>query len=232
MEATMPVDQKKDAKQRIFDTALSLFAQKGYAGVGIREIAKRASVNISMINYYYGGKAGILKEIINQCYDKYYAAILSIGEKNTPLEERVRLLTRNLVAFFRKYTELAIVAFSAIPVEIPEIIDLRIKWIERNREATNRWFSYLGLDTKNEAQMCVMRSFLTSIVFGFFESRYCCDGVAQAPAMPIHMQEHLKHDDHAVPLDDAFFDKYAEILGNVYLYGVTSVGKKYEKKNK
>ncbi len=228
----MTKNQKRNAKQRIFDTAVSLFARKGYAGVGIREVAKKADVNISMINYYYSGKVGILKEIINQCYDKYYNAILNIGNAKTPLEERVRLLTHNLVAFFRNHTELAIVAFSVIPVEIPEIIDLRIKWIESNREATNRWFSFLGLDTKNEAQMCVMRSFLTSIVFGFFESRYCCDRVAQAPAMPIHVQEHLRHDDHAVELDNAFFDRYAESLGNIYLYGVTSIGKKEKKKDK
>ena len=67
----MTQNQKRNAKQRIFDTSVSLFARKGYAGVGIREIAKKAGVNISMINYYYEGKVGILKEIINQCYDKY-----------------------------------------------------------------------------------------------------------------------------------------------------------------
>ncbi len=226
----MTQKQKANAKQRIFETSVSLFARKGYAGVGIREIAKKAGVNISMINYYYEGKIGILKEIVNQCYDKYYNAILNIGDKNTPLEERVHMLTHNLVAFFRYHTELAIVAFSVIPVEIPEIIDLRIKWIERNRDATNRWFSYLGLDTKNEAQMSVVRSFLTSVVFGFFESQYCCERVAQAPAMPIHLQEHFKHDDHAVPLDDTFYDQYAETLGNIYLHGITSISKKAKKK--
>ena len=61
----MTDEHHKAAKQRIFEAALALFARKGYAAVGVREIAKHANVNISMINYYYGEKAGILKAIID-----------------------------------------------------------------------------------------------------------------------------------------------------------------------
>lgn len=226
----MEQDTKIAAKKRIFDTAISLFARRGFAAVGIREIAKKAGVNISMINYYFDGKAGILKEIINGCYDKYYSAILDTGNEETPLEERVKYLTYNMVKFFRENTELAIVAFSTIPVEIPEIIDLKIKWIESKREATNKWFKTLGMDANNAPLMCVIRSFLTSIIFGFIESQYCCEHIAQAPAMPIHLQEHFKHDDHAVKMNDAFYEKYVEILGRVYLHGVMSMSEKKGKK--
>ncbi len=226
----MEQDTKIAAKKRIFDAAVSLFARRGFAAVGIREIAKKAGVNISMINYYFDGKAGILKEIINGCYDKYYSAILDTGNEETPLEERVKYLTYNMVKFFRENTELAIVAFSTIPVEIPEIIDLKIKWIESKREATNKWFKTLGMDANNAPLMCVIRSFLTSIIFGFIESQYCCEHIAQAPAMPIHLQEHFKHDDHAVKMNDAFYEKYVEILGRVYLNGVMSMSKKKGKK--
>jgi AcrR family transcriptional regulator len=226
----MEQNTKIAAKKRIFDAAVSLFARRGFAAVGIREIAKKAGVNISMINYYFNGKAGILKEIINECYDKYYSAILDTGGEKTPLEERVRYLTRNMVDFFRKNTELAIVAFSTIPVDIPEIIDLKIKWIESKREATNKWFKTLGMDVKNAPLMCVIRSFLTSIIFGFVEAQYCCDHIVQAPAMPIHLQDHFKHDDYAVVMDDSFYKKYVEILGCVYLHGVMSMSKKKSKK--
>jgi AcrR family transcriptional regulator len=225
----MKKDTKENAKQRIFNAALGLFARRGFAAVGIREIAKQADVNISMINYYFDGKTGILKEIINKCYDKYYTTILDTGEESDSLEQRVKYLIYNMVNFFRENTELAIVAFSTIPVEIPEINDLKIKWIESKRTATNKWFTTLGMDVKNEPLMCVIRSFLTSIIFGFFESQFSCEHMAQTPAMPIHIQEHFKHDDHAVTMDSAFYKKYVEILGRVYLYGVTSVSKMISK---
>jgi len=228
----MTQDAKIAAKKRIFDAAVSLFARKGYAAVGIREIAKNADVNISMINYYFDGKTGILKEIINECYDRYYSTILDTGSEKTPLEKRVKYLTYNMVRFFRENTELAIVAFSTIPVDIPEIIDLKIKWIESKREATNTWFTTLGMDMKNAPLMCVIRSFLTSIIFGFIEAQYCSDNMAQAPAMPIHLQSHYKEDGQAVKMNDAFYDKYAEILGRVYLYGVTSMSKKKKSRKK
>lgn len=226
----MTKDAKIAARKRIFQAAVSLFARKGFAAVGTREIAKKADVNISMINYYFDGKAGILKEIINECYDKYYSTILDTGDKKMPLEERVKYLTYNMVRFFRENTELAIVAFSTIPVEIPEIIDLKIKWIESKREATNKWFTTLGMDTKNEPLMCVIRSFLTSIIFGFIEAQYCCDHIAQAPAMPIHLQAHFKHGDHTVVMNDSFYKKYVEVLSRVYLCGVMSMSKKKSKK--
>jgi len=220
------------AKERIFNAAVSLFARKGFAAVGIREIAKKADVNISMINYYFDGKAGILKEIINECYDKYYSTILDTGDEKKPLEERVKYLTYNMVKFFRDNTELAIVAFSTIPVDIPEIIDLKIKWIESKRETTNKWFMTLGMDVNNAPLMCVIRSLLTSIIFGFVEAQYCSDHIAQAPAMPIHLQAHYKKNDHPFKMNDSFYDKYAEILGRVYLYGVMSMSKKQYKKKK
>jgi len=226
----MTQDAKVAAKKRIFDAAVSLFARRGFSAVGIREIAKKADVNISMINYYFDGKAGILKEIINECYDKYYSTILDTGDEKTSLEERVKYLTYNMVKFFRNNTELAIVAFSTIPVDIPAIIDLKIKWIESKRDTTNKWFTTLGMDVNNAPLMCVIRSFLTSIIFGFVETQYCCDHMAQAPAMPIHVQDHFKHDEHAVKMNNSFYDKYAEILGRVYLYGVMSMSKKKSKK--
>ena len=53
-ETTMPKEKKSESpRQKILEAAISLFAKKGYTGVGVREIAKIAKVNISMISYYY-----------------------------------------------------------------------------------------------------------------------------------------------------------------------------------
>ena len=72
----MAAKTNKEPKQRIMDAAISLFAQKGYAGVGVREIASKADVNIAMISYYFEGKLGILKAIIEEFFS-HYSEILS-----------------------------------------------------------------------------------------------------------------------------------------------------------
>lgn len=219
----MPDNQKQDAKQRIFDAAVYLFARKGYAAVGIREIAKRADVQISMVNYYYDGKISILKAIMDDCYSKYAHAIQDIGDEQTPLDDRVQMLVHNLVMFYKNNMDLAIAAFGAIPVDIPEIIDYRIKWFESTRATANAWFQYLGLDSDNAALMSVLRDFLNNTISNFFKARYCCNRVEEEEHLSEHVKEHFKHDDHAVELDDAFFDDYVNILSQMYLYGITSI---------
>lgn len=47
------------AKSRLLKAAVLLFGEKGYAGVGIREIAAAAGRNSSLISFYFGGKSGI-----------------------------------------------------------------------------------------------------------------------------------------------------------------------------
>lgn len=63
----------QNTEQKIFTVATELFANNGFDGTSIREICKKADINISMISYYFGGKKelyekiieGIVKNIIN-----------------------------------------------------------------------------------------------------------------------------------------------------------------------
>lgn len=45
-----------DKKEHIMDVAVALFAEKGFEGTSIRDLAHQADVNIAMINYYFGSK--------------------------------------------------------------------------------------------------------------------------------------------------------------------------------
>lgn len=225
----MNEEQKKEAKQRIFDAALSLFAQKGYAAVGCREIAERAGVNISMICYYFGKKVDILKAIIDECYDKYYHALENIGNETTPLQESIRLMIRNLVEFFRTNTEVAMVAFNTLPIDIPEAIDHKVKWESRKCKQTERFFIQLGLDTNNQIQMSVFRGILTTIILSHFQSRYVWENIKQAPDQSEDTLKCIKQNP-APEYNDAFYEQYSEMLTNLYLHGLSSITDKNIKK--
>lgn len=45
-----------ESRERIIRTAVVLFARRGYASIGLRELAEKAEVNLAMINYSFGGK--------------------------------------------------------------------------------------------------------------------------------------------------------------------------------
>ncbi len=52
-----------EARNRLLDAALCLFAEKGFAKTSTREIAQAAQVNIAAISYYFGDKAGLYRGV-------------------------------------------------------------------------------------------------------------------------------------------------------------------------
>ena len=90
-------DEKDKSKQRILDSATKLFAQKGYDGVGIREICKEANTNICMISYFWGGKQELYKGIVDNLIEKqteYAKSFLSLDIEPSTLskQEQINLL--------------------------------------------------------------------------------------------------------------------------------------------
>ncbi len=53
-----------DKREHIIDTALQLFAEKGFEGTSIRDIAEKATVNVAMVNYYFGTKEKLFEKIV------------------------------------------------------------------------------------------------------------------------------------------------------------------------
>ncbi|WP_229208735.1 TetR/AcrR family transcriptional regulator [Dyadobacter luticola] len=48
---------------QIIEVAEQLFAQKGFAGTSVRDIAQEADVNVSMISYYFGSKEKLIEAL-------------------------------------------------------------------------------------------------------------------------------------------------------------------------
>jgi AcrR family transcriptional regulator len=209
-------EQHIAAKQRIFDAALALFARKGYAAVGVREIARNANVNISMINYYYGEKAGILKAIINECYDRYFKTIKPVGDEDLPLEEHIRKMIHTGVMFFKENTELAIVAFDVIPLDIPEVMDLKVKWISGIREGMANFRKKLGIDARDLLQESVGPTTFVAVILNHFQSKYAAE-------------QYPQFKEYAAQLSDKFYEKYADALADLFIYGYIGKSKKEER---
>lgn len=52
-----------EARTRLLDAALALFAEKGFSKTSTREIALAAQVNVASISYYFGDKAGLYRAV-------------------------------------------------------------------------------------------------------------------------------------------------------------------------
>ncbi|WP_264563713.1 TetR/AcrR family transcriptional regulator [Flavobacterium sp. N3904] len=78
---------------QILEVAERLFAEKGFDGTSIRDIAKEAKINIAMVSYYFGSKEQLLESIIlNRISDiKLQLDILTL-EKLDPLQKIHKLI--------------------------------------------------------------------------------------------------------------------------------------------
>ena len=86
-------------KERILDSALVEFALKGYEGATIRSIAKRAGVNLAMISYYFGGKEGLYRSVLERHLDEFIDALKNIPEDEL---EAIRYFVSKHVDVLRK----------------------------------------------------------------------------------------------------------------------------------
>jgi len=55
----------EDVRKKLLDAARDLFPRYGYRGVSSRQIGAAAGVNFAMIRYYFGGKPGLYREMLN-----------------------------------------------------------------------------------------------------------------------------------------------------------------------
>ncbi|MDQ0245918.1 AcrR family transcriptional regulator [Bacillus fengqiuensis] len=62
---------KSKTKEKVMDAAVSLFNTKGFDGTSVREIAKKANVNVANISYYFESKEGLLEHLVTTFFEGY-----------------------------------------------------------------------------------------------------------------------------------------------------------------
>ena len=80
----------QDAKEKLLAAATRLFAEKGFAGVSIRQLAEAAGVNSATISYYYGGKEGLYEAVLATQYERLLEKFEAIADLKAPVEEKIR----------------------------------------------------------------------------------------------------------------------------------------------
>lgn len=81
---------KEDKKEAIIETAERLFSELGYNGTSTRAIATEAGVNMAMLNYYFGSKEGLYKEIFERRFKGFHLLLNSIVGENSSSREKLK----------------------------------------------------------------------------------------------------------------------------------------------
>jgi AcrR family transcriptional regulator len=103
---------KTEKQQRIIETAIKLFAEKGYANTSTAEIAKVAGVSEGIIFKHYGKKDQLLLSIILPFIDDFFPAMAKevvseiLPEQPISFEQFLRNLIKNRVAVITENKEI------------------------------------------------------------------------------------------------------------------------------
>src|SRR5437667_1975789 len=87
-------------KDRLLTAAAALFAEHGFHGTKIRDIAARARVNVAAGNYHYGSKKALYLSVLRAQFAQVRATLRARGALVVE-DELERLSRRQLVALLR-----------------------------------------------------------------------------------------------------------------------------------
>jgi AcrR family transcriptional regulator len=101
--STRVVSQRSEAtRERILDSAERLFARRGFHGVSIRDITGAAGVDLSLANYHFGSKQGVLEAVFlrrAEDLNRERLALLDavLQQRRPTLEQIIDAFTRPLL---------------------------------------------------------------------------------------------------------------------------------------
>ncbi|KLO21633.1 hypothetical protein X275_08480 [Marinitoga sp. 1197] len=204
-ERSIGGDYIESIKERIFKSAVDLFFKKGFEATGVREIAKKANVSISMINYHFGSKKGILKEIIEVFFSRMNELLENEHIIEKDFEKRLRLAIKSLIQALRENEKLFKIIMIYIPESENELLNLRTKKLK------NIIFKKVLQDKFKKENKNIRYDIIGPALSGMIFSHFLLkDLIPQIVETKI---------------DDDFYKIYPDYIADIYLYGVL---KKFE----
>lgn len=86
----MDASSGNTTREKLIETAKELFLTKGVDRVGVREIATKAGINLSLMNYYFRSKEMLFEAIFEMLINEKAVGLKQILDSDKPLEEKIK----------------------------------------------------------------------------------------------------------------------------------------------
>jgi len=99
MKNTKTVDAAQlNSRERLLETAIGMFAEKGYAGTSVREIVGRAGVSKPVLYYYFKSKEGLFLDILDMAENLQKQLLSEVLKTEGNVLDRLLMLYRRVYA--------------------------------------------------------------------------------------------------------------------------------------
>jgi AcrR family transcriptional regulator len=92
-------------RQRILDAASKEFAERGFAGARVDEIALRAGVNKALLYYHVGNKQAIYSAVLTRNFDRVEGALATVIDRGGSARGRLSAVISTVTEILRAYPE-------------------------------------------------------------------------------------------------------------------------------
>lgn len=93
------MNETLDTRTTILETALDLFALRGFDSVGTQEIVDKAGITKPTMYHYFGHKRGLLDTIVSEYGGKLFRTIQQAAEYNHNIVLTLNTITRETMRF-------------------------------------------------------------------------------------------------------------------------------------
>ena len=198
-------------REALIEAAAIVFAEKGYEGGSVRDITRRAQANQAAINYHFGGKEGLYREVLRMVFAVLKESDVLDAERLDSLEptEALRLFVRQML----------------LPLLKRSVLARYIKILN--------WEILQRTDIFQDLAMAENASLVTSaerLVRRFLGESASAEEVAVASQWLLHQgfifvrdYEYLTRPPHNLKVDDSFVERLADFLTRLLASGLAGV---------
>lgn len=87
-------------KEKVLQSAINLFSEKGYDATTMGEIAKSANVSFGSVSTYYGNKEELFKECISKPAETLLEEMLMFNTEPNSFKDEITLMIKNHITLF------------------------------------------------------------------------------------------------------------------------------------
>jgi TetR/AcrR family fatty acid metabolism transcriptional regulator len=111
-ERTPTTPQKDDKRKQILKAAVKVFAEKGYHGCRISDVAEEAGVAYGLVYHYYGNKDGLLASVFDTNWAVFAKAVGDVADADG----------LSMFEKLQQIVELAFQAFEMFPLVVKVLV--------------------------------------------------------------------------------------------------------------
>ena len=94
-------------EQRIFDSALHVFARKGQDGARMQEIADHARINRALLHYYFRSKRQLYEAVFEHGFRQFISGLTPSLKRERRFEDTLRVFVHGYIDYIHRHQSMA-----------------------------------------------------------------------------------------------------------------------------